>query len=125
MRRAGWEIASHGLKWIDYKDFTRDDERGHIEEAIRIHHEATGERQLGWYTGRNSVHTLELVMEEVGFVYSADSSADDLPSWVQGPQGPHLLVPYTLDANDIRYSPPQEIGSARCREREGQRWVDN
>src|SRR5690606_13314812 len=79
MQRAGWEIASHGLKWIDYKDFTKDEERAHLQEAIRIHTEATGDRPLGWYTGRTSEHSLDLVMEEGGFVYSADSYADDLP----------------------------------------------
>src|SRR3546814_17242714 len=88
---AGWEVASHGLKWIDYKDFTREEERRHMQEAIRIHRDATGERPLGWYTGRNSVHTLDLVTEEGGFVYSADSYADDLPYWIAGPNGPHLI----------------------------------
>jgi peptidoglycan/xylan/chitin deacetylase (PgdA/CDA1 family) len=67
----------------------------------------TGERPLGWYTGRSSVNTLDLVMEEGGFLYSADSYADDLPYWVAGPQGPHLIVPYTLDANDMRFATPQ------------------
>ncbi|HMA13405.1 MAG: allantoinase PuuE [Bacteroidota bacterium] len=107
MQRAGWEIASHGLKWIEYKDFTKDEERRHLEKAIRIHTEITGERPLGWYTGRTSVHTLKVVMEEGGFLYSADSYADDLPYWVQGPKGPHLIVPYTLDANDMRFATPQ------------------
>jgi peptidoglycan/xylan/chitin deacetylase (PgdA/CDA1 family) len=111
MQRAGWEIASHGLKWVEYKDFTKADERAHLDEAIRIHTEATGERPLGWYTGRNSVNTLDLVMEEGGFLYSADSYADDLPYWVAGPQGPHLIVPYTLDANDMRFATPQGFNS--------------
>ena len=65
MQQAGWEIASHGLKWIEYKDFTKEEERAHLEEAIRIHERVTGERPLGWYTGRNSVHTLDLVMDRV------------------------------------------------------------
>src|SRR3546814_7171763 len=104
---AGWEVASHGLKWSDCKDFTREEERRHMQEAIRIHRDATGERPLGWYTGRNSVHTLDLVTEEGGFVYSADSYADDLPYWIAGPNGPHLIVPYTLDANDMRFATPQ------------------
>jgi putative urate catabolism protein len=107
MRRAGWEIASHGLKWIDYKDFSEEDERAHLLEAVRIHTEATGARPLGWYTGRTSVHSLDLVMEEGGFLYSADSYADDLPYWVKGPLGPHLVVPYTLDANDMRFATAQ------------------
>ena len=104
MREAGWEIASHGLKWIDYRDFSRDEERRHVAEAIRIHTEATGSRPLGWYTGRTSAHSLDLVMEDGGFVYSADSYADELPYWVAGPRGPHLIVPYTLDANDMRFA---------------------
>jgi putative urate catabolism protein len=111
MRDAGWEIASHGLKWIDYKDFSREDEAAHMREAIRIHTEVTGERPLGWYTGRSALNTLSLVMEEGGFAYSADSYADDLPYWVDGPQGPHLIVPYTLDANDMRFATAQGFNS--------------
>ena len=111
MQEAGWEIASHGLKWIDYKDFSEADERAHMAEAIKIHTEMTGERPLGWYTGRGSVNTLNLVMEEGGFLYSADSYADDLPYWATGPQGPHLIVPYTLDANDMRFATPQGFNS--------------
>ncbi len=107
MREAGWEIASHGLKWIDYKDFSEADERAHMAEAIQLHTQVTGERPLGWYTGRTSAHTLDLVMAEGGFLYSADSYADDLPYWVAGPQAPHLIVPYTLDANDMRFATPQ------------------
>jgi putative urate catabolism protein len=111
MQRAGWEIASHGLKWIEYKDFTKEDERKHLQEAIRLHEQVSGARPLGWYTGRTSVNTLDLVMEEGGFLYSADSYADDLPYWVQGPKGPHLIVPYTLDANDMRFATPQGFNS--------------
>ncbi len=111
MGEAGWEIASHGLKWIEYKDFSEADERAHLAEAIRIHTEVTGERPLGWYTGRNSERTLRLVMEDGGFLYSADSYADDLPYWVEGPNGPHLIVPYTLDANDMRFATPQGFNS--------------
>ena len=111
MNEAGWEIASHGLKWIDYKDFSEDDERAHMAEAIRIHTEVTGARPLGWYTGRCSENTLNLVMEDGGFVYSADAYADELPYWVEGPSGPHLIVPYTLDANDMRFATPQGFNS--------------
>jgi putative urate catabolism protein len=107
MREAGWEIASHGLKWIEYRDFSEADERAHMAEAIRLHTEATGERPLGWYTGRCSERTLNLVMEQGGFLYSSDSYADDLPYWVRGPKGPHLLIPYTLDANDMRFATAQ------------------
>ena len=111
MKEAGWEIASHGLKWIDYKDFSAEDERAHIAEAIRIHTEVTGARPLGMYQGRTSEHTLPLTMEEGGFLYSADSYADELPYWVDGPRGPQLIVPYTLDANDMRFATPQGFNS--------------
>ena len=107
MRESGWEIASHGLKWIEYRDMPEAEERAQMQEAIRIHAEATGERPLGWYTGRSSVNTLKLVQEEGGFLYSSDSYSDDLPYWVNGPKGPHLIVPYTLDANDMRFINPQ------------------
>jgi putative urate catabolism protein len=108
MREAGWEIASHGLKWIDYKDFSQADEAAHMREAIRLHTEATGERPFGWYTGRTSAHTLGLVLAEGGFLYSSDSYADDLPYWISGPEkAPHLIIPYTLDANDMRFINPQ------------------
>jgi putative urate catabolism protein len=107
MKEADWEIASHGLKWIDYKDVPEADERAHMAEAIRIHAQATGTRPLGWYTGRGSVNTLKAVLDDGGFLYSSDTYADDLPYWVAGPHGPHLLIPYTLDANDMRFINPQ------------------
>ena len=107
MKAANWEIASHGLKWIEYSDFAPEDEREHIREAIRLHTNLVGARPLGFYQGRCSPHTLELVIEEGGFLYSADSYADDLPYWVEGPKGPHLLVPYTLDVNDMCFSSAQ------------------
>jgi putative urate catabolism protein len=108
MHEAGWEIASHGLKWIDYKNFPRAEEDTHMREAIRLHTEATGERPYGWYTGRTSEHTLGLVLADGGFLYSSDSYADDLPYWVNGADGkPHLIIPYTLDANDMRFINPQ------------------
>jgi putative urate catabolism protein len=103
MREAGWDIASHGLKWIDYKDFSYAEEGAHMRDAIRIHTEMTGERPFGWYTGRTSAHTLKLVLDDGGFLYSSDSYADDLPYWVKGPKGPHLIIPYSLDANDMRF----------------------
>lgn len=112
MEEAGWEIATHGLKWIDYKDFSAADEAAHIAEAVRIQHGMTGARPLGLYQGRTSENTLRLTMEEGGFLYSADSYADELPYWVEGPNGrggtgPFLVVPYTLDANDMRFATPQ------------------
>jgi putative urate catabolism protein len=107
MLESGWDIASHGLKWIDYKNFSRDEESAHMREAMRIHTEATGERPLGWYTGRTSCNTLKLVLDDGGFLYSSDSYADDLPYWLKGPKGPHLIIPYSLDANDMRFINPQ------------------
>lgn len=111
MNEADWEIASHGLKWIEYRDFSPEDERRHIDEAVRLHSEVTGSRPLGFYQGRTSVNTLALTMEEGGFLYSADSYADDLPYWVKGPNEPFLVVPYTLDANDMRFVQPQGFNS--------------
>ena len=111
MLEADWEIASHGLKWIEYKDFSAADERAHIMEAIRIHAAITGSRPLGFYQGRGSAHTTKIVMEEGGFLYSADSYADDLPYWIEGPDKPFLIVPYTLDANDMRFATAQGFNS--------------
>ncbi|CAO4134118.1 allantoinase PuuE [Methylorubrum extorquens] len=106
MREADWEIASHGLKWIDYRDVPRAEEAAQMDAAIRLHEEVTGERPLGWYTGRSSVNTLELGLER-GFAYLADSYADDLPYWLYGRAGTGLVVPYTLDANDMRFATAQ------------------
>ncbi len=112
MLEADWEIASHGLKWIEYAEFSEADERAHLIEAIAIHTRVTGARPLGWYTGRCSMNTLRLVMEEGGFLYSSDSYADDLPYWARLPGlKPLLIVPYTLDANDMRFATPQGFNS--------------
>ena len=111
MREAHWDIASHGLKWIDYKDFSEADERAYMAEAIRIHTAVTGERPLGWYIGRSSVYSLSAVLADGGFLYSSDSYADDLPYWINGPNGPHLIIPYALDANDMRFINPQGFAS--------------
>jgi len=107
MLEANWDVASHGLRWIEYKDFPREAESAHMRDAIRIHTEVTGSRPLGWYTGRSSEHTLALVLDDGGFLYSSDSYADDLPYWVNGRHGPHLIIPYSLDANDMRFINPQ------------------
>lgn len=103
MKEANWEIACHGLRWIEYKDFTREAERAHLLEAIGLHTEITGERPFGWYTGRCSEHTLDLIIEEGGFLYAADSYADDLPYWIHRGGKNQLIVPYTLDLNDSRF----------------------
>jgi len=109
MRSAGWEIASHGLKWIEYRDFEEKDEARHIAEAIRLHTEVTGERPRGWYTGRCSVNTVRLVASE-GMDYIADSYADDLPYWLRIEGHDQLIVPYTLDCNDMRFATPSGFG---------------
>ena len=111
MQNAGWEIASHGLKWIEYKDFTEDEEREHLNHAIALHTEITGTRPTGWYTGRCSENTLRLVAEEGGFKYCADSYADDLPYWTRHGDRDQLVVPYTLDCNDMRFATPQGFNS--------------
>lgn len=111
MLEAKWEIATHGLKWIDYKDFSRADEQDHLQQAVEIHTRVTGSRPLGVYTGRTSEHSQDLAMEEGGFVYCADTYADDLPYWRSTTSGPQLMVPYTLDANDMRFATPQGFNS--------------
>ena len=111
MSEAGWEIATHGLKWIDYRDMPPDVEALHIAEAVRMHTEIAGARPLGFYQGRSSVNTIRLGMEEGGFVYCADTYADDLPYWLAGPRGPQLMMPYTLDANDMRFATSQGFNS--------------
>ncbi len=98
MQAADWEIASHGLRWIDYQTVPEEVERAHIAEAIALHERLTGNRPLGWYQGRTSPNTARLVAEEGGFLYDADSYADDLPYW----SGKQLIVPYTLDVNDMK-----------------------
>ncbi len=111
MQDAGWEIASHGLKWIEYKDFTEEEERDHLKQAIALHTEITGSRPRGWYTGRCSENTMRLVAEDGGFAYCADSYADDLPYWVRFDGEDQLVVPYTLDCNDMRFATPQGFNS--------------
>lgn len=112
MKEAGWEIASHGLRWLEYKDCPEAEEREHIREAVRLHAELTGERPYGIYQGKPSGNTLRLVMEEGGFLYCSDSYADDLPYWVSGLDGaPFLIIPYTLETNDMRFATPQGFNS--------------
>jgi putative urate catabolism protein len=107
MLEADWEIASHGWRWIDHGQMSEDEERRHIQTAIEIHERVTGSRPLGWYTGRDSVNTTRLVHERGGFTYIADSYADDLPYWKRVGDGHALIVPYTLDTNDMRFATPQ------------------
>ncbi|MEL6798862.1 MAG: allantoinase PuuE [Pseudomonadota bacterium] len=107
MQSSGWEIASHGLKWIEYKDMAEDDERAHLAEAMRLHTEVTGARPRGWYLGRASMNTVRLAAEEGVFDYISDSYADDLPYWMKVGTRDQLIIPYTLDANDMRFATPQ------------------
>jgi putative urate catabolism protein len=111
MQEADWEIASHGYRWIEYKNFSPGQEREHLHKAIAIHTQVTGSRPLGWYTGRTSPYTRQLVAEEGGFLYDADSYADDLPYWVMDYGKPHLVIPYTLDNNDMRFATTQGFNS--------------
>ncbi|MGH6910612.1 MAG: allantoinase PuuE [Phenylobacterium sp.] len=101
---AGHEIASHGWRWINYQDVPEAVEREHMSRAIEIHTSLTGGRPLGWYTGRTSPNTRRLAAEEGGFLYDADDYSDDLPFWTTEAGKPHLIVPYTLEANDMRFS---------------------
>jgi putative urate catabolism protein len=108
---SGHEIACHGLRWIHYQDMDEATERAHIGQAIALVQQVTGERPLGWYTGRDSPNTRRLVAD-VGFAYDSDYYGDDLPFWLavrrtDGAIAPHLVVPYTLDANDMRFALPQ------------------
>ena len=111
MQHSGWEIASHGYRWIDYQFVGAAVEREHLEKAIEVHARVTGERPLGFYLGRASPHTHGIVAEEGGFVYHADSYADDLPYWSYDHGRAQLIVPYTLDANDMRFATPQGFNS--------------
>ena len=107
MKSAGWEIASHGLKWIEYKDAREDVERADMREAIRLHTEVVGEPPRGWYTGRCSQNTVRLAAQTGQFAYVADTYADDVPYWMEFGRDTQLIVPYTLDANDMRFATPQ------------------
>ena len=104
---AGHEVASHGYRWINYQDVPEAEERHHMRRAVDIIGELTGQAPLGWYTGRTSPNTRRLVVEHGGFLYDADAYDDDLPYWVTVDGKPQLVVPYTLDANDMRFATPQ------------------
>ena len=103
----GHEIASHGWRWINYHGMAEDEERAQLQKAIDVHTSVCGERPLGWYTGRTSQNTRRIVAEEGGFLYDADDYSDDLPFWSTQTDTPHLIVPYTLDTNDMRFATAQ------------------
>jgi peptidoglycan/xylan/chitin deacetylase (PgdA/CDA1 family) len=107
MHAAGHEICSHGYRWIDYQYMDKAEEAAHLQKAIDILTGITGERPSGWYTGRTGPNTRDVVMEEGGFLYDSDAYDDDLPYWVNGPHKPHLVIPYTLDSNDMRFATQQ------------------
>lgn len=113
MQKADWEIASHGYRWIDYQSIDEDTERDHLHKAIDIHTRVTGERPAGWYLGRCSPQSHRLVAEEGGFSYNADCYSDDLPYWDYSFATPQLMVPYTLDANDMRFATAQGFNSGQ------------
>lgn len=113
----GHEIACHGLRWIHYQSMDIETERAHMQEAVRIFRELTGSAPLGWYTGRDSPNTRQLVVEHGGFAYDSDYYGDDLPFWTEvqtsdGSKAPHLVVPYTLDSNDMRFATPQGFNTS-------------
>ena len=107
IKEAGYEVASHGWRWIDYQNIKKSEEKKHMEIAIQTHKKIFGERPLGWYTGRCSPNTRDLVMENGGFLYDSDSYSDDLPYWETRNEKKHLIIPYTLDNNDMRFATNQ------------------
>jgi len=108
-----YDICAHGLRWIDYQFVDEKTEREHMKNCISLLTDFLGKRPLGWYTGRNSPNTRKLVIEEGGFLYDSDSYDDDLPYWIQGKSEKerHLVIPYTLDVNDMRFATPQGFNS--------------
>lgn len=111
MAEMGHEICSHGYRWIDYQKVSYQEEQEHLKKAVDILTSITGQRPVGWYTGRNSPNTREIVMQEGGFLYDSDAYDDDLPYWVNNNGNGHLVIPYTLDSNDMRFSTSQGFNS--------------
>ena len=111
MLASGWEIASHAMRWIHYQDMSEAQERKQIDDAILLHEQLTGKKPAGWYTGRTSPNTLKLIAERDDILYCADSYADDLPYYDHHYSKPLLMVPYTLDTNDMRFATPQGFNS--------------
>jgi allantoinase len=107
----GHEVAGHGYRWIDYRDVPEDVEREHIRRTVVAIAETTGRRPVGWYTGRVSRNTRRLLVEEGGFLYDSDSYADDLPFWVRVGRATHLVIPYSVVTNDMRYVTAAGIGT--------------
>ena len=104
---ADYEVASHGWRWIDYQNIKKSEEKKHMQLAIKAHTKIFGKRPDGWYTGRCSPNTRDLVMEDGGFLYDSDSYSDDLPYWESRNKKKQLIIPYTLDNNDMRFATNQ------------------
>jgi len=104
---ADYEVASHGWRWIDYQNIKKSEEKKHMQLAIKAHTKIFGKRPNGWYTGRCSPNTRDLVMEDGGFLYDSDSYSDDLPYWETRNKKKQLIIPYTLDNNDMRFATNQ------------------
>ena len=113
MKKAGWEIASHGFRWIDYQFIDEVTERKHLHQALEVHAKVTGGRPEGWYLGRCSPMSHRIAAEDGEFTYNSDTYADDLPYWDYRFETPQLMVPYTLDANDMRFATPQGFNSGQ------------
>jgi putative urate catabolism protein len=107
IKDAGYEVASHGWRWIDYQNIKKSEEKKHMKLAIQTHKRIFGDRPSGWYTGRCSPNTRDLVMEDGGFLYDSDSYSDDLPYWETRNKKKQLIIPYTLDNNDMRFATNQ------------------
>jgi putative urate catabolism protein len=106
MGAAGWEVVGHGWRWIDYGDVPEEIEREHIRRTNDTIERLTGQRPVGWFTGRASERTRRLALQETDLLYDSDSLADDLPYWIDSERGPHLVVPYSLDCNDFKFLLP-------------------
>ena len=111
MQEANWEIASHSMRWIHFQDMPEAQEKKMIDAAVQLHKAITGSKPLGWYTGRTSPNTLKLIADRDDILYCADSYADDLPYYDTQYAKPLLMVPYTLDTNDMRFATPQGFNS--------------
>ncbi len=109
--KAGHEIAGHGWRWVNYQEVDKEIEREHLNLAIETIEDITGSTLLGWYTGRDSPNTRHLLVEQGNFLYDSDSYSDDLPYWEVVNDKPHLVIPYTLDCNDMRFATPQGFNS--------------
>jgi putative urate catabolism protein len=113
MKTADWEIASHGYRWIDYQFVDEQTERSHLQQALEVHTEVTGERPKGWYLGRCSPMSHRMAAEIGEFTYNSDTYSDDVPYWDYRFKTPQLMLPYTLDANDMRFATPQGFNSGQ------------